>query len=751
MQHNTYQDLQQHREHVFQLCTSGRIDEAATAAAELVASGQDYLAQAGWSVGSFEALLAGDAGLTRADALRAEQQLGRAQAEYLAVVAGSAGSGILGLGLAASIAAFDSFIAVGGASIRLKDPQLSRTALLHLQTALQALQPISWAFPAAEHWLVTIYHVTGEACLGARMLEDAERLLHKTIAINANVLTGLPHGDQLLKHQRMAANRLQAAAAVFRSQPTLSAASLHDDARLHMLATALDRPDPLPLNGPLVHAITRLKASTPSAPSRIAPPSPAVPPVPSAVPPRTPLQHAMEAARTNPQRPEVWVALGQALLAANPPQPTRAKECFQRALGLAPGHADAQQALDALLEPPPVAPVSPPPPTGSRLPTAPAEVSAAPSAPPAPVPPAEVSAAPEACPRCGCPILSGANFCLMCGATFGGVGAQRDTSGAQTLAAPVSGAATTAPAQNSMGLIRQGIVAFNANDRMRAHALFAEACRVEPTSQVAWLWLAGCSDRDDERRQHLTRVVALDPRSNEGQQAAADLAALATPPTMLPPRIAAKGKPPLTATASGGKDPNTAMVIEILAGFFGFLGIGHIYVGFTQQGLIRLFSWWVVGLAGFFLAVWAAAATNGISLFCFLPLFMVFGTVGSGLELKRKLERGGLPPSGPPPDGVAPKAKLTLGLLLITNLVMMPLLAVGVHFLGTIGMEITSVSAVGLLLTIIVTGHRARAQIRTANGRLGGRYRAFFSLAIAYPELVVAVMVMIIVFSNPFR
>ena len=118
--------------------------------------------------------------------------------------------------------------------------------------------------------------------------------------------------------------------------------------------------------------------------------------------------------------------------------------------------------------------------------------------------------------------------------------------------------------------------------------------------------------------------------------------------------------------------------------------------------------------------------------------------------LKRKLERGGLPPSGPPPDGVAPKANLTLALLLITNPVMVPLLAFGVHFLGSIGMKITSVSAVGLLLSIIVTGHRARAQIRTANGRLGGRYRAFFSLAIAYPELVVAVMIMIIVFTSPF-
>lgn len=34
------------------------------------------------------------------------------------------------------------------------------------------------------------------------------------------------------------------------------------------------------------------------------------------------------------------------------------------------------------------------------------------------------------------------------------------------------------------------------------------------------------------------------------------------------------------------------MVIEIVAGYFGFLGIGYLYAGRTVAGLLRLFGWW---------------------------------------------------------------------------------------------------------------------------------------------------------------
>lgn len=38
-------------------------------------------------------------------------------------------------------------------------------------------------------------------------------------------------------------------------------------------------------------------------------------------------------------------------------------------------------------------------------------------------------------------------------------------------------------------------------------------------------------------------------------------------------------------------DPNTAFLIELVGGFFGFLGIGYIYVGRTNDGILRLVLW----------------------------------------------------------------------------------------------------------------------------------------------------------------
>jgi len=38
-------------------------------------------------------------------------------------------------------------------------------------------------------------------------------------------------------------------------------------------------------------------------------------------------------------------------------------------------------------------------------------------------------------------------------------------------------------------------------------------------------------------------------------------------------------------------DPNTAFLVEFLGGLFGFLGIGYIYVGRTNDGVLRLVLW----------------------------------------------------------------------------------------------------------------------------------------------------------------
>ena len=46
-----------------------------------------------------------------------------------------------------------------------------------------------------------------------------------------------------------------------------------------------------------------------------------------------------------------------------------------------------------------------------------------------------------------------------------------------------------------------------------------------------------------------------------------------------------------TGKTAGAKDPDTAFLIELVGGFFGLLGIGYLYVGRTNDGVLRLILW----------------------------------------------------------------------------------------------------------------------------------------------------------------
>jgi len=105
------------------------------------------------------------------------------------------------------------------------------------------------------------------------------------------------------------------------------------------------------------------------------------------------------------------------------------------------------------------------------------------------------------------------------------------------------------------------------------------------------------------------------------------------------------------------KDPNTAMVIEIVAGYFGFLGIGYLYAGRTAAGLLRLFGWWIFLLVAVFSAAGLsvlptlAVLTNPenaegilstglnsiLCLLCLIPAIILIVPVLSGLMLKHSM------------------------------------------------------------------------------------------------------------------
>jgi TM2 domain-containing membrane protein YozV len=65
------------------------------------------------------------------------------------------------------------------------------------------------------------------------------------------------------------------------------------------------------------------------------------------------------------------------------------------------------------------------------------------------------------------------------------------------------------------------------------------------------------------------------------------------------------------------KDPDTAFLIEIVGGFFGLLGLGYIYVGRTEEGVIRLIVWVIYNIVAY-IAI-TALITIVIGCFC-LPV-----------------------------------------------------------------------------------------------------------------------------------
>jgi hypothetical protein len=48
-------------------------------------------------------------------------------------------------------------------------------------------------------------------------------------------------------------------------------------------------------------------------------------------------------------------------------------------------------------------------------------------------------------------------------------------------------------------------------------------------------------------------------------------------------------------SALAEKDPSTAFIIEFLGGFLGFMGLGYLYAGRVEDGVVRLVAWWVAG------------------------------------------------------------------------------------------------------------------------------------------------------------
>ena len=87
------------------------------------------------------------------------------------------------------------------------------------------------------------------------------------------------------------------------------------------------------------------------------------------------------------------------------------------------------------------------------------------------------------------------------------------------------------------------------------------------------------------------------------------------------------------------KDPSTALLIEIAGGLFGFLGLGHIYVGRTNEGIVRLIIFLVYNIIAW-IAIYLLFYLVFVGCVCvpFQLAIQIGVPIWSGLGLKRDLE-----------------------------------------------------------------------------------------------------------------
>jgi TM2 domain-containing membrane protein YozV len=103
------------------------------------------------------------------------------------------------------------------------------------------------------------------------------------------------------------------------------------------------------------------------------------------------------------------------------------------------------------------------------------------------------------------------------------------------------------------------------------------------------------------------------------------------------------------AAAMPQSDPmqriSNAFILELIAGLLGFLGIGYMYAGRTDDGVVRLVVWWLV-VAG----MWTTVTMLSMVLIglCLVPVALVVqfgGPIYSATQLRKTLLAQTVPPT----------------------------------------------------------------------------------------------------------
>lgn len=96
-------------------------------------------------------------------------------------------------------------------------------------------------------------------------------------------------------------------------------------------------------------------------------------------------------------------------------------------------------------------------------------------------------------------------------------------------------------------------------------------------------------------------------------------------------------------TYSGQKAPDTAFLIELVGGFFGLLGLGYMYVGRTNDGVIRLVIWLLYDIIAACVITTLSFAVVGLVCIPFQLAIQIIVPIWSANKLKTEL-LGGIQP-----------------------------------------------------------------------------------------------------------
>jgi TM2 domain-containing membrane protein YozV len=93
-------------------------------------------------------------------------------------------------------------------------------------------------------------------------------------------------------------------------------------------------------------------------------------------------------------------------------------------------------------------------------------------------------------------------------------------------------------------------------------------------------------------------------------------------------------------TPSTSKDANTAFLIELVGGFFGLLGLGYLYVGRTNDGILRLIMWLLYNVGAYIAITLLISIFIGVVCCPFQLAIQIGVPIWSATTLKNQLMGG---------------------------------------------------------------------------------------------------------------